>query len=101
VSGKRWPDWIEGSFYQVGDSVKVVDQGADRWMIRAYIGSVGEVCDLDFASGCGESFPSDPLVIVRLVNGIVAGFWKEELEPLALVIPRQLAFPWGALRATE
>ena len=66
---------VDGSPYQVGDVVRVVsicDDAGDR----GAIGSIGVVDHLDYDSGCGETYPDDPMISVKGC-GI---FWSEELE---------------------
>jgi len=45
------------------------------------IGRKGLVHCLDYTPTIGQSYPADPLVVVRLlVGGVTDGFWAAELE---------------------
>ena len=66
---------------QPGSVVKVVrlsDPDGDK----ARLGEIGRVECLDYDAGVGESYSTDPYIIVCFEDGGRDGFWREELgEP--------------------
>jgi len=69
---------IEGAPVQVGTRV-VVGSSLDETFDEARSGQTGTVDHLEYAAGCGEAFPGDPMIGVRFPDGHVDGFWIEEL----------------------
>lgn len=78
------PVKIDGAPYQVGQRVRVV-AAVDRGVhdVAAFIGRAGRVDHLDYACGCGQSYPGDPMVGVRFSGKVVEEFWPEELSEVA------------------
>lgn len=76
---------VDGSPFQPGQAVVVVrsaepEDGGCLDVLR-YVGCSGVVEHLDYSCGCGQSYPGDPMVGVRLADGRLQEFWREELEP--------------------
>jgi hypothetical protein len=71
-------DPILGSPYQPGEVVRVVP--GDDGSVPEYIGGVGVVLYLEYDCGCGQTFPCDPMIGVRLDDGREYEFWRDELE---------------------
>ena len=73
---------IEGAPVQVGDVVKIVDavETDINTETTKYIGRFGRVLSMDYDCGCGQTYPGDPMVLVRFSNGDEWEFWKEEFE---------------------
>ena len=68
---------LYGAPYKIGAGVKVValtDETADSDLID----HCGVVTFFEYSCGCGQSYPSDPMIGVRFGRR-VAEFWKEEL----------------------
>ncbi|AUX43833.1 uncharacterized protein SOCE26_052880 [Sorangium cellulosum] len=94
-----------GAQFQVGDRVVVLDvvdpEGAE---LLPHRGAAGVVVALDYAAGCGEAFPADPVIRVRLDAGARVACWAEELAPdgtvpaLRAKVARALALQLVALR---
>lgn len=80
---------VDGAPYQPGERVRVV-QAIDQEVsdLRAFIGRSGVVLYLEYSCGCGQTYPEDPMIGVRLDDGAEQEFWPEELElelPVRLV----------------
>lgn len=73
---------VEGSPYQPGERVLVADLvDQDVADLSECLGRRGTVEYLEYSCGCGQSFPDDPMIGVRLDGGDEAiDFWKEELR---------------------
>ncbi len=64
-----------------GDAVTVVRAvDVEVHDVRPLVGQRGRVLYLEYDCGCGQSYPSDPMVGVRLESFKVEEFWREELE---------------------
>ena len=73
---------VEGSPYQPGDWVRVV-WVIDETVDPVHVGRKGLVHHLEYDCGCGQRYPDDPMIGVRLFcTGLTVEFWHEELEPL-------------------
>ena len=73
---------VEGAPFQPGDNVKVVAV-VDEFTAPAhptYIGQTGVVEYLEYSCGCGQTYPDDPMIGVRLDDHTIREFWHEELE---------------------
>lgn len=69
---------VEGAPFAPGDQVKVV-KAADETFDQNYMGKEGVIVDYDYHSGCGQSYPEDPLMGVVFSGMDFQYFWKEEL----------------------
>jgi hypothetical protein len=69
---------VSGAPYQIGDAVKVC-KGADETFAPEFLGRVGRIVHFEYACGCGQTFPSDPMVGVGFRQGVVEEFWREEI----------------------
>ena len=47
--------------------------------VRSLVGLSGTVEYLEYDCGCGQSYPGDPMIGVRLEDGTLEEFWAEEL----------------------
>jgi hypothetical protein len=72
---------VRGAPFKIGTSVRVV-RLADETGDRAWPGCTGTVKFLNYDCGCGQTYPSDPMIGVELPSGKVEEFWKEELCPV-------------------
>jgi hypothetical protein len=70
---------IDSAPFRIGEFVKVL-YSADETFERSYIGKAGLVVYLEYSCGCGQSFPSDPMIGVLFNDLTIEEFWKEELE---------------------
>ena len=69
-----------GDFVRVGEPTDSTSPGEkDSHTTRSYKGSLGLVVHLDYACGCGQTFPHDPMIGVRFASGETEEFWSEEL----------------------
>ena len=71
---------IEGSPFQPGDRVRVVD-AIDRHVhdVAEHIGRRGLVVYLEYSCGCGQRVPDDPMIGVQFTKKQTEEFWAEEL----------------------
>lgn len=72
---------VEGAPYKIGVLVSV-ERGSDETFNPGYLGMVGTVVHFDYSCGCGQTYPSDPMVGVMFSDSIIEEFWKEELDLL-------------------
>lgn len=73
---------VPGSPVQVGERVTVVasvEAPETDVDVSAFIGASGTVEYLEYACGCGQTFPSDPMIGVLFGDGRREEFWREEL----------------------
>lgn len=73
---------VPGAPYQPGDRVRVVgavDVGV--YDVSGHLGKAGRVVGLSYDSE--ESYPADPMVVVRVSRRKREAFWREELQPEA------------------
>jgi hypothetical protein len=75
---------INGAPFKIDDRVKVT-QIADFAADQHLLGKAGPVKYFEYLCGCGQSYPSDPMIGVFIGNRTYE-FWKEELS-LALEAP--------------
>ena len=72
---------IPGTPFKIGDSVKILpNQNRDETFDDRLMNETGEVLYFEYNCGCGQTFPGDPMVGVKLTIGRIEEFWKEELE---------------------
>lgn len=72
---------VRGAPFHIGQAVRVRCI-ADTTLPRRFVGRRGLVKYLEYGCGCGQSYPHDPMVGVRLSDGAVQEFWREELARL-------------------
>ena len=70
---------IRGAPFKIGSPVRV-RQLADRHAEPAALGAQGVIEYLEYSCGCGQSYPHDPMIGVRLQDGSLHEFWREELR---------------------
>jgi hypothetical protein len=63
----------------IGSAVLVVS-ATDETFDDKFLGQMGAVVELDYVSGCGQSYPDDPMIRVRFSDGTVDSFWIEEIR---------------------
>jgi hypothetical protein len=73
---------VRGAPFKIGTSVRVV-QLTDETANRAWLGRTGTVKFFSYDCGCGQTYPSDPMIGVESARGKVEEFWKEELRPVS------------------
>lgn len=71
---------IIGAPFRIDDGVKIAATANDETFDLRFCGEIGKVLYFEYDCGCGQSFPSDPMIGVCFSNGEVEEFWKEELE---------------------
>ena len=69
------PDF-EGKYLKDEDTEHMLWLDSDKFCV----GVRGTVTHLDYACGCGQSYPDDPMIGVLLDVGIREEFWREELK---------------------
>ena len=70
---------VDGSPRKIGDRVRT-GEGTDETFDEQYKGLTGTVAYLEYECGCGQTYPTDPMIGVRLDTGALPEFWTEELE---------------------
>ena len=70
---------VRGAPFKIGEKIKVVKRTDDTVSSR-FIGRKGTVIYFDFACGCGQSYPKDPMIGVLFSRGTVEEFWQEEIS---------------------
>ena len=76
ISNPRFTN-VSGAPFTIGERVRVT-AGADKTFDDAFLGNIGTVEYFEYDCGCGQTFPNDPMIGVRLSNR-VEEFWAEEL----------------------
>jgi CarS bacterial SH3 domain len=72
---------VEGSPFKIGQTVLVLNNpNSDKTFDKKFAGKIGTVRHFEYEGGCGQTFPMDPMISVRLSNGKCDEFWKEELR---------------------
>lgn len=69
---------IAGAPFSIEATVRVVlalDDGAEPYLDR-----IGTIEYYEYNCGCGQTFPTDPLIGVRFDPDTLYEFWKEELS---------------------
>jgi hypothetical protein len=72
----------EGAPFEIGCKVKILDGSADSTFDKKYSNKTGWVDFLEYDCGCGQTYPSDPMIGVKFINGEIEEFWKEELTKI-------------------
>lgn len=76
-------DDIEGAPFRIGQMVKVLENPSnDETFDIDFANKLGKIRFFEYESGCGQTFPHDPMISVELADGKRDGFWKEELTLL-------------------
>lgn len=68
---------VNGAPFKIGEAVKVIcfsDDTADEELL----GHQGTILYLEYSCGCGQTYPTDPMIGVQFAER-TAEFWKEEL----------------------
>lgn len=72
---------VEGAPFRIGQKVRILQNpNNDNTFDTTFANKVGEVWCFEYECGCGQTFPDDPMIAVRLKDGKSDEFWKEELE---------------------
>lgn len=69
---------VRGAPFWIGDHVRVT-QIVDFAASKTLVGKVGTVEYFEYSCGCGQTYPGDPMIGVRIAN-VTHEFWKEELS---------------------
>ncbi|ODS32957.1 MAG: hypothetical protein SCARUB_01896 [Candidatus Scalindua rubra] len=74
---------IKGAPFKISDKVLVLDNpNNDNSFNNEFVGKKGHVFYFEYDCGCGQTFPSDPLIGVKFINKKVGEYWKEEIQLL-------------------
>ena len=72
---------VNGAPFKIGDHVKILNNpNNDETFNKYFLGKHGHIEYFEYDCGCGQTFPKDPMIGVRLFDNKVDEFWKEELE---------------------
>lgn len=67
--------------FHIGCEVKVIDgDGKDETFNLETLSMKGTIEYYEYQCGCGQTYPHDPMIGVRLSDNSLQEFWKEELE---------------------
>lgn len=69
---------VKGAPFRIGDLVKVI-QIVDSTGNKKLVGKSGTVEFFEYSCGCGQTYPADPMIAVRIAKA-AHEFWKEELS---------------------
>lgn len=76
--------FVEGAPYQPGERVQVeqvLDDGTmDEDEVVTHVDEEGVVEYLDYACGCGQVYPEQPMIGVVFPDGSHEEYWSEELS---------------------
>lgn len=70
---------VKGAPFNIGDRVRVLG-GTDETFNPGYKGRVGTVRYFEYSCGCGQTYPTDPMIGVSFRGGCTEELWKEELK---------------------
>lgn len=73
---------IFGAPFKIGQKVKVSFNEYDETFDSRFSNLFGEIIYFEYECGCGQSFPSDPMIGVKFEGEILEEFWSEELIAL-------------------
>jgi len=74
---------IYGSPYTIGEKVIVLSNVSnDCTFDDKFIGLIGKIEYFDFECGCGQTYPTDPMIGVKFLDNSIEEFWNEELLSL-------------------
>jgi hypothetical protein len=76
---------VPGAPYKIAASVKVAcppNPAQDTTFDYSFLGLVGSVAYLEYSCGCGQEFPTRPMIGVVFPDGRTEEFWPEELSPV-------------------
>ena len=68
---------VKGAPFRIGDYVRVT-RIIDSTESQALVGKTGTVEYFEYSCGCGQTYPEDPMIGVR-IGKFTLEFWKEEL----------------------
>lgn len=91
-------EYVDGAPVQVGDTVHVVSASDDTCDF-SFLGLTGTVEFLEYECGCGQTYPCDPMIGVRLPDGRLDEFWAEEIILFPFSMPRDTSVRWQSLNA--
>ena len=78
---------IKGAPFSIGRRVQVLKL-VDNTGNTALVGRMGRIEYYEYSCGCGQTYPSDPMIGLRFSNGTLEEFWTEELRTLKRRAPR-------------
>jgi hypothetical protein len=71
---------VIGAPFKIGDIVLILNNpNKDETFNYDFSGKRGIVVFFEYDCGCGQTFPDDPMIGVRISDKIIAEFWKDEL----------------------
>lgn len=69
---------VSGAPFKIGQRVRVIGS-QDEMLDPRYRRRTGIVSYFEFECGCGQTYPSDPMIGVIFLRVRTEEFWKEEL----------------------
>jgi len=71
---------VDGAPVKIGTRV-IVSACVDWTLDPRLVGAQGTVRYLEYSCGCGQSYPTDPMIGVELDSGRREELWQEEITP--------------------
>ena len=67
--------------FKIGAKVTTLDNpNNDETFNKQFSFKTGMIIYFEYECGCGQTFPSDPMIGVKFSDGKIEEFWKEELS---------------------
>jgi hypothetical protein len=78
MSRKLIHEDVWGAPFNIGELVRI-GEGTDETFDARYNRRLGTVEYFEYQCGCGQTYPSDPMIGIRFRDGAIEEFWAEEL----------------------
>ena len=72
---------VTGAPFKIGNIVRI-DSATDTTADKKYIGRIGKIVYFDYTCGCGQLYPTDPMIGILFSNGKTKEFWSEEITKI-------------------
>jgi hypothetical protein len=74
---------VKGEPFEIGVKVEVLNNpNADETFNPIFSLRMGSIIYLKYFCGCGQNFPTDPMIGVEFEDGTIEEFWKEEIQQI-------------------
>ncbi len=79
------PQYIDidviGAPFEIGDTVLILNNPNNDNTFNEKLSDLHGIVEyFEYNCGCGQTFPHDPMIGVRLKDKRISEFWKEELQ---------------------
>lgn len=69
---------VNGAPFEIGQSVKILH--IDDIDVYRFNNRMGTIVFFEYECGCGQTYPDDPMIGVKLDDDFIYEFWQEELS---------------------